>query len=169
MGPALTLIGRLPLSVLGICLVQVGEAGPQLQDAVQGRQVEFAWRRKTLGPDSRHWPATHQGSQAPLEAPAMAKPPPTSPPAPSPRASLDSATHNAHQDTNSLLCSKPVPYCPPATSPHARPHCLPNPTFTHISSPPHPPCLEPTHPAKPASAHMAGEVAPGGGRVSPQL
>lgn len=33
-GPELTLIGRLPLSVLGVCLIQVGEAGPQLQDAV---------------------------------------------------------------------------------------------------------------------------------------
>lgn len=30
----LTLVGRLPLAVLGIGLVQVGEAGPQLQDAV---------------------------------------------------------------------------------------------------------------------------------------
>lgn len=33
-GPALTLAGCLPLPVLGVGLVQVGEAGPQLQDAV---------------------------------------------------------------------------------------------------------------------------------------
>ena len=33
-GPELTLVGCLPLTVLGICLIQVGEAGPQLQDAM---------------------------------------------------------------------------------------------------------------------------------------
>lgn len=42
----LTLAGCLPLPVLGVCLVQVGEAGPKLQDAVQRRQVELTcWRK----------------------------------------------------------------------------------------------------------------------------
>lgn len=43
-GVVLTFGGGLPLAVLAVRLVQVREAGAQLQDAVQGRQVELACR-----------------------------------------------------------------------------------------------------------------------------
>lgn len=60
-----TVVGRLPLAVLGVRLVQVGEAGPQLQDAAQGRQVELAWHRDRAGAGAGGWGGPRRGSRQP--------------------------------------------------------------------------------------------------------
>lgn len=60
-----TVVGRLPLAVLGVRLVQVGEAGPQLQDAAQGRQVELAWHRDRAGAGAGGWGGPQRGSRQP--------------------------------------------------------------------------------------------------------
>ena len=38
-----TFVGRLPLPLLAVCPVKVGEAGPQLEDSLQRRDVELPY------------------------------------------------------------------------------------------------------------------------------
>lgn len=63
-GAELTLAGCLPLPVLGVCLIQVGEAGSKLQDAVQRRKVELTCGKKdfhlNLGIEPIHPPGSRQ-------------------------------------------------------------------------------------------------------------
>lgn len=81
-GPGLTLIGRLPLPVLGVRLIQVGEAWPQLQNAMERRQVQLTWQRKktldlTLGAGAKppSWAhSSHKGRCAPPKASAHLPP-----------------------------------------------------------------------------------------------